>query len=156
MGHGGAAPGDQQVVHRLRNQHAIGQVVEAPGLGDLRELDDDPVGRVRFHRPAVHPDRVLEARAFQDVWLREHVFTDHPARLAYADLGRNVHYVGVLEAGRRAAYELEHLQALAASLDFAVAQLFDVDAADGPAGRILDERRVRGPVFAEFLGTHDG
>ena len=63
--------------HRLSrpcgHRHAVGQVVEAAALGDLRPAEFDVALQVQFQRPAVDADGVVEARAVQHVRLGQQV-----------------------------------------------------------------------------------
>ena len=60
---------------------------------------------------------------------------DDPTGLAHAELRRNIHDIGIGEAGRLAAQKFEERQSLAASFDFAGAELARIGAVDGASVR---------------------
>src|SRR5260221_11640667 len=88
MGHRSTAPGHQQIVDAQRYDHAVRKLVDSLFV---------PL-KYKFHiardmtlaRPAVDADRAGKARAVEHVVLGQHVFAAHPARLADADLRRDV------------------------------------------------------------------
>src|SRR5690606_32716998 len=71
------------------------------------------------------------------------------------DLRRDLDDVRVVEARRHALDELEDVPALATPLDFAIAQLPRVDAADRGAVRVLDLGEIRTPLDRIALRAHD-
>src|SRR5215469_9194977 len=101
--HRRAPAGDVQVADALLagtggHDHPERKVVESPRVTLPPELNG--ACHVRLDRPAVHADRVGEVCAAEHVVLGELVGPDDAASLADADLRRDVHDVGVLEAGR--------------------------------------------------------
>ena len=77
------------------------------------------------------------------------------ARLADAELRRDVDDVGVREARRLALQELEELADLAAALDLAGGQLVGVGAVERAAVRLLQLRDVDAPFDRILLRPHD-
>ena len=87
-------------------------------------------GHVGLDRPAVHADRVVEARASEHVGLGQLIFPEHAPRLAHADLWRDLEDVGFLEAGRRFTQELEEVDDLAPAFHLGPGQLLRIGAVD--------------------------
>src|SRR5258706_4493393 len=85
-GRRGAAPGDQQVVDRARQQAAPGQlVVAAPG----GEAPIDLAFDVALHRPRVDPDGVVEVARLDDILAGNLVRADDAAGLPPPPPGRD-------------------------------------------------------------------
>jgi hypothetical protein len=99
--------------------------------------------------------KLAHPRTSSSLSLAQHVPADHAARLADTDLRRDVDDVGMLEAGRRFADELEYLPRLPPAFDFAVAHLLDVEAAHRRSVRIADERRIGRPLDGILLCAYD-
>src|SRR5829696_7976217 len=155
MGHRGAAPGDEEIGHARRHQHAVGQ--GAPAAAAVREeAPSDAALKVQLHRPGVDADGVVEIGAAEDVFAGEEVAALDPPRLADADLGRDLDDVRVLEARHLAREEAEILPHLPAALDLARAQLQRIGAVHGAAVAVTDLRDVDAPLGLVLLRAHHG
>src|SRR4029078_7252238 len=120
----------------------------------LLEAPVDPAFGMLLDRPALHADRVGEIGAAEDVGFGQRVLAGDEACLADAELRRDLDDVGAIEPGR-GANEFEHLLALPAALDLAVAQFTEVDAAPGAAVGIAHLCDVGAPLDRVFLRPQD-
>src|SRR5438445_11355942 len=115
---------------------------------------DDVALHVRLDRPRVHADRVVEARALEDVALSKLVVADDAPRLAHADLRCDLEDVGLLES-RLFAKEREEVDDLAPALELGAAELLGVRRVDCAAVGIRELRHVHAPFRRILLRTDD-
>ena len=111
---------------------------------------------MQLERPAVDADAVGEAGAAEHVVGAQHVLADQPARLADAELRRDLERIGVFEAGHARPQEAQVVDGLAAALDLAVAQRDGIGAVDGRAVGVLQLGDVDAPLAGVLLRPHDG
>ena len=93
--------------------------------------------------------------AADDVVAGQHVLADQPARLADAELRRDLEQVGVLEAGNARAQEAQVVDRLAPALDLARRERARIGAVDRRAVGVLQLRDVDAPLAAVALRPHD-
>ena len=155
MRHRGAAAGDQQVLHLLRQDHAVRHLAEAARLRDRGPQPFDVAGDMLLARPAVDADGVVEARAGYDVLAAELIRPGDPPRLADAELRRGIDDIGIGEARRLALEEFEELHHLAAAFDLAGGEFVGIGAVERAAVRLLHLRDVDAPLDRVLLRAHD-
>ena len=125
-------PATSRLSHALRQQHALGQLVEAArsGIGGQRH-STSPATCSSSGQPLT-PIVSAKLGAAEHVVAAQHVLADQAARLADADLRRDLEHVGALEAGHARAQE---------------AQVVDAPGA-GPRSRRRDSERASVPSTA--------
>src|ERR1700755_855466 len=132
MGHRRAASGHQQIVDPLRQEHPIGQFIEASRLRNRWELEDHITRDMRLDWPAIDADGIRKRRAAEHIVAAKLIVALDTPGLSDAELRRQIDDVGVLEPGHRA-QECEGLDRLTAALDLAAGEIVRLDAVDRTA-----------------------
>jgi hypothetical protein len=108
-------------------------MIEAARAWNIGPAPDHVAGDVSFDRPAIDADRIVEAGAGEHIVAGERIAAGDAARLADAELRRNIDDVRIGEARRTRFQKREERERLAAAFALARAQFARVGAVDGAA-----------------------
>ena len=111
-----AAPGDQQIAHAKRQQHAVRQIEEATAMRGVRPGPAHLAGDMIVDRQAVHPDAILEPCAGDHVVGGKPVPSCDAPRLTDAELGRDIDDLEIRQSPARRGAGNRRTRASAAAL----------------------------------------
>src|ERR1700761_9009416 len=130
-------------------------MIEAAAAGDSLPAKNDIAGDVIFDRPAVDADCVRKACALKNIVFGELIVADNPARLADAQLRRQIDDIGVGERRNALSEKIERLPDLPAPFDLTIAQLVGIRAVDGASVLVTHLGDVGAPFDAVLLRADD-
>jgi len=91
MRHRRAATHNEQVLEATWNDHSVRKLIVPAHIRNVRKAPYDVAVHVRFHRPAIPGDAVVEIGATKDVLFRQDVVAHDASGFADAELRRDVH-----------------------------------------------------------------
>ena len=118
MRHRCATSGNQQIIKAERRKHAVGQLIKSARTGNGGPPPHHVACHVVLNRPTIDADSVEKACTGKYVVGGELVAADNLARLAHAQLRRDIDNIGIGKTRRLTPQKVKEHHRLVAGLQF--------------------------------------